>query len=511
MGQSEGEGEGKGQSEVQGGVTAYSLVHRVHRILSLMLPRAVDQITPSTANTTVNIPTQSLSLTISTLAAFAAVNVDLPTSTVLGLLEACLARTQTALGNDSQPVSALQASSLLQAMTTVPNYPQLLQREGGREQGNWEQGEQGRGWSADRDRDGDRDQEQEQGLGLGLGQEQGQEQGREQEGKRRTVRRLLVWEHIARDPRWHRVAGRLAVRCTLGAAEARLESGELVSANWALALLGHTYYPLLLKAQTDIQTNIQTNIQAENNADNNADKTPSPDVLARLVVALAAGRAALWVGAPQSQTMSGSGPLSGMTGGLGGLGKVDSGFVDATVAASMRTIGSVRSLRDAVQALVAAAGLGRRTLLEGHIPAPVLGSGSGSGDGDGSGSAPLAWGGLGSVPECDKADGDWFPHSIIEREGEGEGEVEVGGEEGGESGVGAGGLGVGAVGAGGAGGAGIGEGVTLLGQEATTPTPTPISIPLHLHARKLSYLSSKALIKLHWALGCLPAGTYSIH
>lgn len=154
----------------------------------------------------------------------------------------------------------------------------------------------------------------------------------------RKQRPKLVWEYLVEDPTWHRIAGRLAVRCALQS-DTKFANyrTSLVDSCWAIARLGHTYRPLLRRAHKVTEFHLSD---------------LSATTLAHLVVAVAAEEGS-GIGVPELpvtvQSSAGSFPPQ----------RMNHEFVDHVAMCSLRKLREMHDMEDFWQTIVAAAGLGR--------------------------------------------------------------------------------------------------------------------------------------------------------
>lgn len=151
----------------------------------------------------------------------------------------------------------------------------------------------------------------------------------------RYKRPKLVWEYLVEDATWHRIAGRLAVRCALQS-DTKFANyrTSLVDCCWAVARLGHTYRPLLRRAHKVAEFHLSD---------------LSAKTLAHLVVAVAAEEGS-GIGVDElQQSPAGSFPPQ----------RMNHEFVDHVAMCSLRKLREMRDIEDFWQTIVAAAGLGR--------------------------------------------------------------------------------------------------------------------------------------------------------
>jgi hypothetical protein len=138
-----------------------------------------------------------------------------------------------------------------------------------------------------------------------------------------------------RNPSWHRLAGRLAA-WTCAQATVLKDRHHLINSCWGLACLGHPHRTLLRYVRKNVQFALHE---------------LSPDVLSRLVVAVALEEASGAVG-------------DFARSGVSTVAKLDREFVDQVALSVFKTVGDVTPLSSQISALVAAAGLGRLTAFD---------------------------------------------------------------------------------------------------------------------------------------------------
>lgn len=138
------------------------------------------------------------------------------------------------------------------------------------------------------------------------------------------------------DPRWHGVAGRLAAISAVNAGQTK-DKNCLINACWALASLGYPYRKLLTAVRKCIQFALHE---------------LSPNMLARLVVAVAA-----------EECLMGASVTAGASG-LRASPKLDREFVDQVALSVYHNLADMTPLVNQINAMVAAACLGRLTSFE---------------------------------------------------------------------------------------------------------------------------------------------------
>lgn len=255
---------------------------------------------------------------------------------VRGFLSTCSQRIELALqasGKDS--MSTLEACNVLKAISQKPSYPFFWVREK----------DIGHLYSAFVDLSIESNCTMHKVItgmvasnASGLHDMMRQSQAKSEVVAMEHMRPKLVWDYLVEDPSWHRIAGRLAVRCALQS-DTKFANyrTSLVNSCWAIARLGHSYRPLLRRAHKVAEFHLSD---------------LSATTLAHLVVAVAAEEGS-GIGITElpvtAQSSAGSFPPQ----------RMNHEFVDHVTMCSLRKLREMHDVEDFWQTIVAAAGLGR--------------------------------------------------------------------------------------------------------------------------------------------------------